>query len=360
MRTFLFAIFLASFAASAQETPRSVLTLAPSKQNPRNSEGDFIRLKDNSILFIYTHFTGGGADEAAAHLAGRLSTDAGLTWSDRDTSIPAAQGKQNTMSVSLLRLATGQIALFYLVKNSWSDCRPYMQTSDDECKTWSKARPCVADPDYYVVNNSRVIQTTTGRLIIPAALHRGPGGRFQPRAAALCILSDDNGKTWRASQPHLEAPKDSRTGLQEPAIIELDKRRLMMLFRTDQKCQMQSFSDDGGDTWSAPETSNIPSPVSPASIARIPKTGHLLLVWNNNDRTNRRTPLSAAISKDNGKTWSTPRDLETNPQGHFCYTAIQFVDDRVLLAYCAGAKPGDLSTTCITSVNLNWFDPGKK
>jgi sialidase-1 len=360
MRTLLLAILLAASLiaqpAHAQES-RTVLTLTPSKENPRNSEGDFIRLKNGTLLFIYTHFTGGGADEASAHLAGRLSTDAGPTWTDHDFPVPAEEGKQNTMSVSLLRLASGEIALFYLVKNSWSDCRPYMQTSADECKTWSDPRPCVTQPDYYVVNNSRVIQTSTGRLIIPAALHRGPNGHFQPRATALCLLSDDNGKTWRASKSTLQAPKNSRTGLQEPAIIELQKDRLMMLSRTDQKCQMRSFSNDNGETWTPAENSDIKSPVSPASIARIPKTGHLLLVWNNNDRTARRTPLSAAISKDEGKTWSTPRDLETDPQGHFCYTSIHFVDDRILLAYCAGTKPGDLSTTRITTLKLNSIDP---
>ena len=47
------------------------------------------------------------------------------------------EGKMNTMSVSLLRLESGRIALFYLRKNSLSDCRLYMRTSSDEAKTWS-------------------------------------------------------------------------------------------------------------------------------------------------------------------------------------------------------------------------------
>ena len=60
-----------------------VLRLEPSSDNPRNSEGDFIRLKDGSILFIYTHFTGGSGDHATANLAGRISNDDGQTWSDK-------------------------------------------------------------------------------------------------------------------------------------------------------------------------------------------------------------------------------------------------------------------------------------
>src|SRR5687768_7695305 len=54
--------------------------LPPGPGNPRNSEGAFITLKDGRLLFIYTHFTGGGSDHAAAHLASRSSRDGGKTW----------------------------------------------------------------------------------------------------------------------------------------------------------------------------------------------------------------------------------------------------------------------------------------
>ena len=36
-----------------------VLRLGPSEGNPRNSEGDFIQLKNGKILFVYTFFTEG-------------------------------------------------------------------------------------------------------------------------------------------------------------------------------------------------------------------------------------------------------------------------------------------------------------
>src|SRR5688572_15612832 len=135
--------------------PTVRLALSPTAGNPRNSEGDFIQLNDGRILFIYTHFTGGGADHAAAHLASRISSDGGLTWSDRDQRIPSKQGSQNTMSVSLLRLKSGKIALFYLVKNSAKDCRAYMQISTDETQSWSEPTLCMSDAAYYVVNNDR-------------------------------------------------------------------------------------------------------------------------------------------------------------------------------------------------------------
>ena len=94
-----------------------VLRLEPKVNNPRNSEGDFIQLKDGRILFIYTHFTDGSGDNSSAYLAGRYSSDGGRTWDREDTIILPNEGGMNIMSVSLIRLDEDRIALFYLRKN---------------------------------------------------------------------------------------------------------------------------------------------------------------------------------------------------------------------------------------------------
>ncbi|MEA1952605.1 MAG: sialidase family protein [Planctomycetota bacterium] len=119
----------------AQDAFQITKLLPPGPGNPRNSEGDFIKLADGRILFVYTHFTGGGSDHATAHLAGRFSSDGGKTWTDKDTLVLANEGGFNIMSVSLLRLQDGRIALFYARKNSHTDCRPIMRISTDEAKT---------------------------------------------------------------------------------------------------------------------------------------------------------------------------------------------------------------------------------
>ncbi|HPT99980.1 MAG TPA: sialidase family protein, partial [Armatimonadota bacterium] len=110
--------------------------LPPGPGNPRNSEGAFIQLNDGRVLFVYTHFTGGGWDHAAAHLAGRFSSDGGRTWCLDDVLILPNEGEMNVMSVSLLRLQSGAIALFYLRKNSERDCHLYMRLSTDEARSW--------------------------------------------------------------------------------------------------------------------------------------------------------------------------------------------------------------------------------
>ena len=89
-----------------------VLTLAPTEANPRNSEGDFIILDNGDILFIYTHFSGGSGDGDTAWLASRRSSDGGATWTQTDEVVLENEGQRNIMSVSLLRLQDGSIALF--------------------------------------------------------------------------------------------------------------------------------------------------------------------------------------------------------------------------------------------------------
>lgn len=365
------AMILIHGAAQAQpvESDRleKIVLLPPGPDNPRNSEGDFITLRDGRIMFIYTHFTGGAGDHAAAHLAARFSSDAGKTWNSRDTIIVPNEGKWNVMSVSLLRLADGRIALFYLEKNSTRDCRPVMRTSSDEAKSWSEPTPIIpdAEADYYVLNNDRVIALQhgphKGRLIAPVAQHSFTDEKLPP-GKVTCYLSDDAGRTWQRSASTLAHDADGRRiNLQEPGVIELRDGGLLMFIRTPEGSQYVARSADGGQSWSIPSPSDIRSPLSPASIECIPGTGDLLLVWNDHrdippSLKNKRTPLAAAVSTDDGRSWTRRKVLEDHPDGWYCYTAIHFVDGHVLLAYCAGkGRGGGLNTTQITRFPIAWL-----
>jgi hypothetical protein len=135
----------------------------------------------------------------------------------------------------------------------------------------------------------------------------------------------------------------------------------MMLCRTDQGCQMRSYSEDKGVTWSPVEPTSILSPVSPATIERLEDTGELLIVWNNHDNIaprlqKKRTPLTTALSTDDGLTWDRFKTLEDNPRGWYCYTAMERVGDHILLAYCAGdTTVGGLNRTKIVRISIPWL-----
>jgi len=360
MRTLLLLLLLSPGLAADDEVLKNPL-LPPVANNPRNSEGDFIALKDGILMFVYSRFTGGTADDAAADLAAIYSGDGGKTWSLRYEPLLTNEAKQNVMSVSLLRLPEGEIALFYLRKNGPDDCVPVMRISKEEGRNWSEAVPCVPEGGYYVLNNDRAVQLKSGRIVLPLARHARAGAKFGSRGTFLCAYSDNGGRTWKTSTTELQAPPNSRSGLQEPLIVELKDGSLMMLSRTDLGSQFRSTSVDGGVTWAVAEPSNIVSPLSPASVARIPSTGDLLLVWNDHEnvdekRKGKRTPFTVAISKDDGKTWENRKTLDDDPEGWYCYTAIEFVGERVLLAHCAGdAKVGRLNRTRMTSFGVSWL-----
>lgn len=343
-------------------SPQTVFKINSSENNPRNSEGDFINLKDGRILFVYSHYYGtSSSDHATAYLAGRYSDDGGQTWSDNDEIIVKNEGGMNVMSVSLLRLHNGDIALFYLRKNSTEDCIPMMRISKDEAKSWSEAIPCITDKKgYFVLNNDRVIQLRDDRLLMSVALHQVRGGKWSNKADLFCYYSDDNGLTWHSSS---QVPDNTDIITQEPGLIEMKDGRIMMYIRASGGYQQMSFSSDRGESWSHIETSNIPSPLSPASIEKIPGSNDWLLVWNNNDGTdpvikNKRTPLTVAISKNEGKTWENIKNIQDDPDGFYCYIAIHFVDkNNILLGYSDGnqSKKTLLSVIDITLLNKQWL-----
>ena len=348
--------------SSVQEinTPQTVLELNPSDDNPRNGEGDFITLKDGRILFIYSHFTGGDDDHAMAYLAGRYSDDGGISWSDEDIKYFSNESGLNLMSVSLLRLNNGEIALFYLRKDSLTDCRPILRISNDEGKTWSEEILCINDRiGYFVLNNDRVIQLENDRLIAPVSQHAGPGMEWTGSGRIRVYYSDDNGRSWKAGK---EVANPDDITLQEPGVVSLKDGSILMFMRNNSGFQYISFSSDHGETWSPAEPSNIRSPRSPASIERIPSTGDLFMVWNNNGGEDKaiagkRTPFNTAVSKDEGKTWQTIRTLADDPDGWYCYTAIEFVGDHVLLGHSAGNRKENngLAVTHISRLSLAWI-----
>ena len=216
-----------------------------------------------------------------------------------------------------------------------------------------------------MLNNDRAVQLRSGRLVLPVCLHSTPEYEKPDWAGiCMCYLSDDGGQTWRRSQSQLkgQTADGKRVTTQEPGVVELKDGRLMMFSRTTAGSQFVSYSSDGGDTWLPFQPSALLSPCSPASIKRIPKTGDLLLVWNNHAGIDprlkgKRTPLHAAVSRDDGQTWGPPKVLEDNPDGWYCYIAIGFSGDHVVLAHCSGDTKlvGHLQFTQITRFPVDFL-----
>lgn len=334
----------------------SILVYPATKEHPRYTEGSIVRLADDSLLYAVTEFVGGGSDFSNARIIARRSNDGGVTWQPPHV-LQESTGELNVMSVTLRRLKpphNDTIAMFYLQKNAYDDLRVYVRFSRDETKTFGQPIRVTAEPGYHVMNNDRVTQLSTGRLLVPVASTKDV--RKVNHFVSRCWLSDDGGQSWRMGKGFVDLP---RRGAMEPEVVEQRDGHVLMIVRTQLGHIAASDSKDGGDAWSRPEPlSSLKAPEAPATLRRIPATGDLLLIWNNTyvpgaGHGGRRTPLSAAVSDDEGQTWKHVRNLETDADHTYSYPSLIFVKDRAVLSYWDGSQ-GRLSSR-FRSLPIGWF-----
>jgi sialidase-1 len=328
-----------------------------SENNPRNSEGDIIELKDGTLLLAWSKFAGRD-DHANAVIAAKTSADGGKNWGEEFT-LQESIGAQNVMSVSLLRLQSGTILFFFLTKNASDDLQLFLRSSTDEAKTWSEPRKISAIGGYHVMNNARSIQLASGRILAPIAWCADIGKTYDSQIC-FCYYSDDEGKTWHKAEGSVKL-EDSAA--MEPGLVELKNGTVLMIIRTRLDRIYRALSADQGETWSAAQAMDLIAPAAPATISRIPQTGDLLMVWNNNPLGNQagwrgRTPLTAAVSADEGNTWTHVRNIEDDPDSGYAYTSIMWVNDRALLTYYhwkRGSENFQNTDLVLRSIPIRWF-----
>lgn len=348
---FLYSILFSSVIqtlSNAEEV--NMIVCSTSVENPRNTEADLIALKDGRLFLAYSRFRGSSDDNASADIYGMYSSDRGRHWTETECIFPNT-AVMNLMSVSLLRLRNGKIMIGYLRKNAEYDCRMVVRISDTETKTWGPEIPVSKANIYYVVNNNRIIQLSSGRLLIPASNH-GDYREGKPSFAEI-YYSDNDGKTWTAAPGKVNLPG---IGVQEPGVVELLNRSVFMILRNSLGSIHAAISKDGGLSWGEPFSTGLISPVAPASINRIPQTGDLLMIYNNNPK--QRLPLTAALSNDEGKTWRVARNLE-DKGSHYAYTSITFIENEAFLTYYSVEKEKQTGIdTCVLKLRVlpsTWF-----
>ncbi|MCK5802972.1 MAG: exo-alpha-sialidase [Lentisphaeria bacterium] len=350
-----------------------VLDLSHSAGNPRNSEGAFATLGDGRLVYAYSRYYGDSwSDHATADIAARYSDDDGRTWTAEDRILVKNEGGCNVMSVSFLRLNDGRLALFYLRKNSIEDCHLQLRISEDDGETWGDPVCCIPAPGYFVVNNDRVVQLASGRLLVVAGFHRckvsPPNDQMDSRSIMISYFSDDGGVTWSEGADWVILPVKCSSGLQEPGVVQLRDGSLYGWCRTETGCQWETRSTDDGNTWDLAQESPFAAPCSPLGIKRDPFDGRLVAVWNDHSGTHfpapqpdsdawrhswGRTPLVMAFSDDEGKTWCQQTLVDDRLERGFCYTATHFTRDAILLGYCCGGPANDgqtLQDSCVRRI----------
>ena len=317
---------------------RTVVDANP--QFPRHDSASIVELKDGRLMLAWMEHVGGdeiGHDHAPCNIAGMVSHDGGLTWTDRKILVENNPGDVNIHYPCFLRLDNGEILFHYVRQHELKPGAPMKLStmlcrSDDECASF-------CEPVKIDCRGRPLSQLSTGRILIPNQKQLGTWCGEGDHQLAGCFYSDDDGHTWTQSTDWVDLPL---RGAMEPHIAELRDGRLLMVMRTELGAIFQSHSEDGGDTWSKPQTTGLMAPESMRCLTRIPSNGDLLLIWNHSpfdpdfDHCGRRSPLTVAISRDDGRTWENIKNIETDRTWEFtnpsCYVTSQ---DKVIIAYVA-------------------------
>ena len=342
---------------------------------PRHGSATIVELGDGTLLLAWMEHVGGemiGHDHAPCNIASMKSRDGGHTWTDRRILVANAPGDINIHYPCLLRLASGDILFCYQRLHELAPGAPQRATSfvcrsSDDGETFSSPTKhnTLQDTSTAAI---LLMQLSSGRILYPVQNVMGDWCGPTDHQVNGCSYSDDDGHSWKMSDNWIDLPL---RGAMEPSIVELKDGRLLMYMRTQLGAVFQSESADGGTTWSKPQTTSLQAPESMPCLTKIPTTGDLLVIWNNSlydpefDHCGKRTPLTVAVSRDEGLTWENVKDIETDPDYEFTNPACHFTSrDKVIIMYEASKMdnpnpPGRLGRSCMPMkaavADVDWF-----
>jgi len=197
-----------------------------------------------TIFAVWTLGHGGHSGPAAR------SEDGGRTWKRIDDQLPQGFAKQmNCPSIYRLTDPQGQERLW--VWSAWQDKRggagmPSIMSTDGG-QTW-KEQPPLGFP--CIMTFSSVTRLKDGRYL--GLYHNGANNQDKPPLEVLQTFTADGGLTW--SKPVTVAAVNGKNPCEPFAVRSPDGKELCCLMRenTHQGCSLMMFSRDEGQTWTKP------------------------------------------------------------------------------------------------------------
>jgi len=268
----------------------------------------------------------GGTDEGKDDVGIWVSRHDGKAWS---APVEVANGvtvekRYPSWNPVLFRPKEGPLTLYFKIGPFPDRWWGMAMTSTDGGKSWSKPAALPAEILGPVRNSP--IQLADGTIVSPSSTEV-PKGSW----TAQVELSRDNGATWKKIGPIND---DTQVEVIQPALLTWPGGKLQMLCRNRNRGAMKGFiidswSDDGGRTWSPMKATDLPNPNSGIAATSL-KDGRAILIYNRTPKG--RTPLNVAVSSD-GKSWKDVVVLESEP-GEYSYpTVIQSADGKVHVVY---------------------------
>ncbi len=232
----------------------------------------------------------------------------------------------------------GLVWLFYVVRfgETWSSSRVQAKVSRDNAETWSDAFPLHLEEGMMVCNKPIVLNN--GNYLLP--LYRETGADKEKTGAdctGLFLRFDVKKQQWSET-----GRIRSVTGNIQPAVAQLTDDHLVAYCRrggdyepTTNGYLVRAESHDGGQTWSEGKNCQFPNPNAAVDFLKL-NNGHLLLIYN--DSMNDRTPLTAAISTDNDKTYPHRRNIAIGDFDYAYPIATQAQDGKIHVIYTSHGR----------------------
>jgi len=228
-----------------------------------------------------------------------------------------------------------KLVLFYKVGKEIHTWQTMYKESFDNGETWTVAQALVpGDIGGRGPVKNKCIRLKSGTVLAPASVEDATGWDS--------FVDIYDGNDWHISA-HVPRDASGFTGLGiiQPTLWEDDEGIVHMLTRSTEGCIYSSQSADGGETWATARKTKLPNNNCGIDVTRL-EDGRLVLVYNPiSGNWAARSPISFAISEDNGVTWSHPQILDYAPcdpnrnleDAEFSYPAVISHGNDIFITY---------------------------
>lgn len=298
-------------------------------QNQCNHHGSSIaELADGTLAVSWFH---GLAEK---------SPDSRILWSRRPASgawsapavlydDPALSEGNSTLWVQ----ENGDLHLYFvnIVGNGWAEARMRFIRSKDNGATWS-APVTLFDESCWMLRYPPV-RLKNGELFLPAYV--------ECLAVPSFVRSKDDFATWKVEEKWKEGSwLLDHLGAIQPSLVRLANDDLSIICRdgTAMHRITRSTSGPDGRTWTKGAPLNLPNPGAAAAQVRL-ANGHVVVVFDNSPTV--RSPLAAALSEDDGKTFVAIRTIKAGDcaDDECSYPAVvQAKDGSIWVSYTHNRK----------------------
>jgi predicted neuraminidase len=194
----------------------------------------------------------------------------------------------------------GTLAVVFVTifgRDWWDDSRIRMIESGDDGETWSE--PIMLREEYCWMVRHRPLRLKSGQMVLPLY--------DECWSLPVFMYSKDEFNTFWEQEVEGQYQIDHSLKSQ-PALIQRSDGSVAAIMRDGSSTRriFQMSSDDQGRTWSMPEPTQLPNSDTSVDWVRL-LDGHVVAVFNNSPDV--RFPLAAALSTDEGRTFTAVRHL---------------------------------------------------